>query len=45
MGDDWAGKFDFLSEHCQVIYLSRTPEISTTAIRQSLDGEGTSTDD
>ncbi len=30
MGDDWKGKFDFLSEYCEVIYLSRTPEISTS---------------
>lgn len=31
MGDDWAGKFDELNEFCQVIYLPRTPSISTTA--------------
>lgn len=37
IGDDWAGKFDFLSEHCEVRYLSRTPEISTTDIMKSLD--------
>ena len=30
MGDDWQGKFDFLKEYCQVVYLPRTPEISTT---------------
>lgn len=36
MGDDWSGKFDFLSECCEVRYLARTPEISTTEIRQSL---------
>jgi glycerol-3-phosphate cytidylyltransferase len=35
MGDDWTGKFDFLSAHCRVCYLPRTPEISTTEIRQS----------
>lgn len=34
MGDDWAGKFDFLSDLCEVVYLSRTPRISTTAIKQ-----------
>lgn len=34
MGDDWSGKFDFLEEHCQVIYLPRTPEISTTKIKR-----------
>ena len=26
MGDDWAGKFDFMAEHCHVVYLARTPE-------------------
>jgi glycerol-3-phosphate cytidylyltransferase len=36
MGDDWKGKFDFLANHCEVKYLSRTPEISTTAIKQDL---------
>ena len=29
MGDDWQGKFDFLQDLCQVVYLPRTPEIST----------------
>ena len=33
MGDDWAGKFDFLKEYCEVIYLPRTPEISTSKIK------------
>ncbi len=32
MGDDWAGKFDFLSDICEVVYLPRTPSVSTTAI-------------
>ena len=32
MGDDWQGKFDHLSDICQVIYLPRTPSISTTEI-------------
>lgn len=36
MGDDWEGKFDFLKEHCEVIYLSRTPEISTTKIKAEI---------
>lgn len=36
MGDDWKGKFDFLSDLCQVIYLDRTPEISTTKIKSDL---------
>lgn len=34
MGDDWAGKFDFLGEYCDVLYLPRTGGISTTAIKQ-----------
>jgi len=36
IGDDWQGKFDFLTEHCQVIYLPRTPNISTTYIKHNL---------
>jgi len=32
MGDDWAGKFDFCSPYCKVVYLPRTPSISTTEI-------------
>jgi len=36
MGDDWTGKFDFLKEYCEVVYLPRTPEISTTKIKQDL---------
>ena len=36
MGDDWAGKFDFLKPYCEVVYLPRTPEISTTQIKNEL---------
>lgn len=36
MGDDWKGKFDFLREKCEVVYLERTPEISTTQIKKDL---------
>lgn len=36
MGDDWEGKFDFLKDLCEVIYLPRTPEISTTQIKSDL---------
>jgi len=32
MGDDWQGKFDHLQDICQVIYLPRTPSVSTTEI-------------
>lgn len=33
MGDDWAGKFDDLSGLCSVVYLPRTPDVSTTGIK------------
>ncbi len=33
IGDDWTGKFDSLNELCTVIYLPRTPKISTTQIK------------
>lgn len=36
MGDDWEGKFDFLKDSCEVVYLPRTPEISTTQIKKDL---------
>jgi glycerol-3-phosphate cytidylyltransferase len=36
IGDDWMGKFDFLSSLCKVVYLPRTPEISTTQIKSKL---------
>lgn len=36
MGDDWEGKFDFLRDHCEVVYLDRTPEISTSKIKEDL---------
>jgi choline-phosphate cytidylyltransferase/glycerol-3-phosphate cytidylyltransferase len=32
MGDDWQGKFDHLNDICEVIYLPRTPSVSTTEI-------------
>ena len=39
IGDDWTGKFDFLEEEgVKVVYLPRTPEISTTQIREDLAG-------
>ena len=31
MGDDWEGKFDHFRSVCQVVYMPRTPSISTTA--------------
>lgn len=36
IGEDWKGKFDFLKEYCEVIYLSRTKGISTTDLKKSL---------
>ena len=36
IGDDWEGKFDFLKDLCEVVYLPRTPEISTTQIKKDL---------
>ena len=36
MGDDWKGKFDYLKDCCEVVYLPRTPEISTTQIKHDL---------
>lgn len=38
MGDDWVGKFDFLKDYCEVVYLPRTPEISTTKIKEDIKG-------
>ncbi|HLV47993.1 MAG TPA: adenylyltransferase/cytidyltransferase family protein [Aliidiomarina sp.] len=32
MGDDWVGKFDSLKTQCDIIYLPRTPAISTTQL-------------
>lgn len=40
MGDDWKGKFDFLSDLCEVVYLPRTPDISTTQIKKELESKG-----
>lgn len=37
IGDDWVGKFDFLEEEgCNVVYLPRTPEISSSQIKNDL---------
>ena len=32
MGDDWAGRFDWVKPYCEVLYLPRTPGVSTTGI-------------
>ncbi|CUH93580.1 glycerol-3-phosphate cytidylyltransferase [Herbinix luporum] len=39
MGDDWKGKFDFLKDYCEVIYLPRTEGISTTKIKEDLNNK------
>lgn len=36
IGDDWTGKFDFLKEYCEVVYLPRTEGISTTQTKEQL---------
>ncbi|AQY51633.1 glycerol-3-phosphate cytidylyltransferase [Listeria weihenstephanensis FSL R9-0317] len=36
MGDDWKGEFDFLKDHCEVVYLPRTNGISTSKIKDDL---------
>lgn len=36
IGNDWEGKFDFLKEYCEVIYLPRTDNISTTQIKEDI---------
>ena len=38
MGDDWRGKFDHYESICQVVYLPRTPSISTTAVIEKARG-------
>ena len=32
--DDWEGEFDYLKEYCEVVYLPRTEDISTTQIKE-----------
>ena len=36
IGSDWEGKFDYLNEYCQVVYLPRTEGISSTMLREDL---------
>lgn len=33
MGDDWYGKFDYLSDYCKVVYIPRTAGVSSTYIK------------
>lgn len=37
IGSDWEGKFDELKQYCDVFYLERTPEVSTTKIKKDLE--------
>lgn len=36
IGDDWKGKFDFLKDKCDVVYLTRTAGVSSTMIKDTL---------
>ena len=36
MGDDWRGRFDEFSSLCRVVYLPRTPAISTTEVIEKI---------
>ena len=36
MGDDWNGKFDFLSDQCEIVYLDRTKDISSSEIKDGI---------
>lgn len=36
IGDDWEGSFDFLKEHCEVVYLPRTDEVSSSGLKGQL---------
>ncbi len=36
LGSDWTGKFDYLKSYCKVVYLERTPDISSSIIREGL---------
>lgn len=38
MGDDWEGKFDWVSDVCKVVYLPRTPSVSTTGLIEHISG-------
>ena len=40
MGDDWAGRFDEFGDVCEVVYLPRTPAISTTALIEKISATG-----
>jgi glycerol-3-phosphate cytidylyltransferase len=39
MGDDWRGEYDFLHPYCKVLYMDRTPSISTSRIKDEVQTE------
>lgn len=34
LGSDWVGEFDYLNKFCEVVYLERTPDVSSTVLRE-----------
>ena len=36
MGHDWEGKFDYCKDWCDVVYLQRTPGVSTTILKERM---------
>jgi choline-phosphate cytidylyltransferase len=38
LGSDWEGKFDYLSQYCEVTYLERTRGVSSTELRNKENG-------
>ena len=34
IGSDWTGKFDYLKDYCEVVYLPRTDNISSSQIKE-----------
>jgi glycerol-3-phosphate cytidylyltransferase len=36
MGDDWKGRFDEFADICEVVYLPRTPNVSTTQVKAEI---------
>lgn len=38
IGDDWVGKFDYLKDYCEVVYLPRTEGVSSSMIKERLKG-------
>ncbi|MCX8158638.1 MAG: glycerol-3-phosphate cytidylyltransferase [Candidatus Diapherotrites archaeon] len=40
IGDDWKGKYDYLREYCEVVYLPRTEGVSTYQLKKMLENHG-----